>query len=985
MKKLIPFLLLSFITLSSIANDTKTYFSGDFSPAVGLTTQAELKCRHEVCLNGLWEVQCIDVPSDWKDGTGVPPELTLPDAQAWETTKIKIPSPINVNDWGKGYHTGEGTEHPLTPSTIYFPSYPEHWNDARMAWLRRSVKTPKQWKGLRHILHFEAVSGECCIMVNGKEVARNFDSHTPFDVDITNETAQGETFELMVGVRKSNLFNKKSPNYIYARTTYPSGSSTDGLLGIWQDVYLNAIPQVSIADVFAKPLVDQNLLSFTVTIINNSSKKQSLRLCGDVKSWINDAGSDVISAAEPKYHLGETIFNIQSDKITLRPGETKVIEIKRQINDELKYWTPDTPNLYALLLHAKKGSRTIDLKETRFGWRQLKISGRNFLLNGNKVQCFGDIQHPFSAFICSRRFAYAWFQMIKDLGGNSVRMHAQPWPRCYYDLADEMGLMVLDESGLFGSAVSANFEEEISWERYADQIRRLVLRDRNHPSVIGWSPGNETYAITLYNKPSEETRQQWYDRLKALADTARYYDGTRDFITFDGDEDVDGRMHVWSKHFAHGLHLENLPADITKPIVVGECCATYYGRPDQLYPFSGDRAYASYYGHSEALAIDLYQNIRQMAIPYTAYFSPSEVCWFGNEHLNLGYHDFTRLPDINDGIFPSKPYEEGKPGYQYERIPPYVTTFNPGLDPSLPLYKPLPLFYAYKAALKGEPWQPFLDLKHPEKPALPQPTATHAVIINHDGAPQLSKMLANCGVRIDNTDNNNAIFIVDASSATQQDIESINRILCHPEHHPRHPELDSGSPSVRTENTQPSTIILAFATDGISQHFAELFHNQIAFTDFKATALIPNQQHSWCYGLEVSDAHFADAGDNKYIVKTAITGPILDQADILFEPSKTDWSLFNWVGEEWKCAQVVLNEQLYRPRSAAFITFQPQPSKAATIAMTTIDWRSPTGEAQRLWQFLFPRIGVKLYDDVKIDITKTKRAHNLLLDGPMQQ
>ena len=71
-----------------------------------------------------------------------------------------------------------------------------------------------------------------------------------------------------------------------------------------------------------------------------------------------------------------------------------------------------------------------------------------------------------------------------------------------------------------------------------------------------------------------------------------------------------------------------------------------------------------------------------MARPQLAYFSASETAWFGVEHLNLGYRDFDRLPDRRDGVFFTRPFEEGKPGMQPERIPPYVTTLNPGWDPA---------------------------------------------------------------------------------------------------------------------------------------------------------------------------------------------------------------------------------------------------------------------------------------------------------------
>ena len=210
----------------------------------------------------------------------------------------------------------------------------------------------------------------------------------------------------------------------------------------------------------------------------------------------------------------------------------------------------------------------------RFGWRQFKLSGTDFLLNGKKIQCIGDIQHPFGPYICSRRFAWAWLQMIKDFGGNSVRPHAQPWPRVYYDLADEMGIMVLDETGLFGSSINLNFEAPEAWEHYAEHLERLILRDRNHPSVIGWSVGNELFAIALLNKPSKEVAKKWDDKIVELADRVPAWDPTRGFITCDGDRDLDGRLPVWSKHFGHGLKLDLLPEKKDKPMIVGESGAT---------------------------------------------------------------------------------------------------------------------------------------------------------------------------------------------------------------------------------------------------------------------------------------------------------------------------------------------------------------------------------------------------------------------------
>ncbi|MDR1170511.1 MAG: beta-galactosidase, partial [Prevotellaceae bacterium] len=711
-------------------------FNGDFSPAEGLVIPQEKPFRDELCLNGYWDIQAIPAPKDWKQGMSETPELPPYTAGKWDEVPIKIPSAVNVNDWGNGAKTGEGTTQPYAPSSVYFPSYPEQWVHARMAWLRKSFTFPEAWNGKRIFIHFEAVAGESTVYINGKEAGKNFDSHLPFELDITDYVLPDSRNEIIVGVRHSKLFDKSHPQYPKFGATYPPGSNTDDLLGIWQDVFLLAIPEVYIADVFVKPLVDKDLLEIEVTLKNQSSGKRKVSLSGEVKEWISKTdASDVLSAGDVAWEPGNTALQIPDGKrIELTGGETRTLVLQTKVDGALRYWSPAQPNLYTLLLNINGNKQSLDCKATRFGWRQLKIAGDAFLLNSERIRCFGDIQHPFSAYICSRRFAYAWYRMIKDFGGNAVRPHAQPWPRVYYDLADEMGLMVLDETALFGSSIRLNPEEDITWQRSQEHFNRLILRDRNHPSVIGWSAGNEMFAIALLNKPPKEVSDKWDSLLVELTLSAKQLDPTRDFITLDGDRDMDGRLPVWSKHFGHGLRTGDLPTGLNKPLIVGESGATYYGKPSQLYPFAGDKAFESYYGRSEALAIDVYQNAVQMARPLLAYYSPSEVSWFGIEHLNLGYHDFSRLPNLSDGIFAGKPYEEGKPGYQYERIPPYVTTFNPGLDPQLPLYKPLPMFNALKAALSAEaplpcPWDTYTEMTLPALPAfLPAMYASAAFI-----------------------------------------------------------------------------------------------------------------------------------------------------------------------------------------------------------------------------------------------------------------
>jgi len=629
------------------------------------------------------------------------------------------------------------------------------------------------------------------------------------------------------------------------------------------------------------------------------------------------------------------------------------------VNDALKSWTPDTPDLYTLLLNIEDKKQTYDCKATRFGWRQFKIVGDEFQLNGKKIQCFGDIQHPFSAYICSRRFAYAWYQMIKDFGGNAVRPHAQPWPRVYYDLADEMGLMVLDETALFGSSIRLNFEEDLTWQRSHEHLERLILRDRNHPSVIGWSAGNETFAIALLNKPEKEVAAVWDDRLVDLTLSARKFDPTRDFITLDGDRDMDGRLPVWSKHFAHGLKLEDLPRNLDKPLVVGESGATYYGRPIQLYPFVGEKAFLSYEGRSEALAIDVYQNVRQMALPYLSYYSPSEICWFGLEHMNLGYHDFNRLPNLTDGIFAGKPYKEGKPGYQYERIPPYVTTFNPGLDPQLPLYKALPMFNALKAALKGEAWAPYKEVKHPVKPEPPQPVYRVAYLVGTP-QPELADFITKVGISLTDKPQKANLWIMDAETVTAEDLQKVQAIL-------------------KKWQKKGGMLLALSSGNGLSGAFCDWLPEDVKLTDRRASAFEVNKNTSWGSHFELPDLYFSEMDGDRYILKHGLTGNLIEKGEVIFSASRTDWNLFNNVAEHWKCAQVVLYETLNKPEGVALVTY---PLGNVNLALSVIDYHLWTKETSTFWKNLFRVMAIDV-DRTNLQNQNVKRKeHDLLMDGP---
>jgi beta-galactosidase len=394
----------------------KLVYKETFAPSEGFINRQEKEFRQEICLNGLWDFQAMPLPADYKQGKGIAPDLPQPIDNAWDDVRIKIPSPWNINSFANRNLAG--------PDHRNFPSYPEVWEQVKMAWMKKAITIPADWTDKILKLHFEAVAGFTEVYINGKKVGENFDIFLPFDVDITEIAAPGQTIEIKVGVRSQSLFEDNST---VGRRIIPAGSMWGShISGIWQDVYLVALPKIHIEDLYIKPNVSKKTLELEVTIQNYSDKKETLMLQGDISRWINQAGNEINSAPVPKWTLGSKALNISENKVTVAAGQTFKQTITVQVKDgELAFWTPDNPNLYGLVLTVKNKKQTIDTKYERFGWREWTIKGDKQYLNGEVFELRGDSWHFMGIPQMTRRYAWAWFTAIKEANGNAVRPHAQ--------------------------------------------------------------------------------------------------------------------------------------------------------------------------------------------------------------------------------------------------------------------------------------------------------------------------------------------------------------------------------------------------------------------------------------------------------------------------------------------------------------------------------------------------------------------------------
>ena len=353
---------------SSAALAAPVTFNRPFAPgAHGFVHKTEMPHRAEICLNGRWDFQGVAVPPDFVRMAGKPPVLTDPVDSGWDSVPIKIPSPWNVN----AFQSYPGVI-PNAADYRYYPSYPEAWEKLEMAWIRKKFTVPKEWAGRDIRIHFEAVAGECEIRVNGKSIKRNFNLNLPFDALASEVVRFGAENELLVGVRRDTLFFKQG---IGGHRALPSNTFWGWeCAGIWQDVSIVALPKSHIADVFVQSLVDQDQLAIEVKI--DGPEAAGCEVEWNVYRWVPPApNKDLLTLPEQVGMLDKKVaLNHPTAKVAGPSASTKV-----PVKGALDLWTPETPNLYSVIVDLKRNGQIIDRKYVRFGFHQPEFLGHSRL------------------------------------------------------------------------------------------------------------------------------------------------------------------------------------------------------------------------------------------------------------------------------------------------------------------------------------------------------------------------------------------------------------------------------------------------------------------------------------------------------------------------------------------------------------------------------------------------------------------------------
>ncbi|MDR2463400.1 MAG: hypothetical protein LBD30_06435 [Verrucomicrobiales bacterium] len=897
-------------------------FSGEFAPSDSFVADPERAARAEICLNGAWQFQPVALPQGYKENDNQPPELTPPSADGWAATPLKVPSPWNVNSFANEKNLGGDFR--------AYPSYPREWDNVKMGWLRRTVSVPADWQGRRVILRFEAVAGDAQILVNGSVVGREFDIFYPFEIDVTDSVKFGADNEILVGIRKASLFDVRGGKF--GRRNYQAGSFWgQHAAGIWQDVTLYAVSPVRVSDVFVQPIVCCDILKVAVTLRNDTPSAATLTLSGGVFAWSSSAAKK--EAFAPKWKLAKqpSLTFTDSDAVTIPANGETVVMLEQKVEGKLKLWSPSAPNLYALILNVSGGDDTkiVDTKYTRFGWRQIKFDKGQLLLNGEPIVLKGDSWHFLGIPQMTRRYPWAWYTALKAANGNAVRLHAQPYPSFYLDVADEMGVLILDETALWASDGGPKLDDPRYWADTTRDVERLVLRDRNHPSVFGWSVCNEIQPIVKYVFHGPDTM---------LADLTKHYeqwnaacrrlDPTREWVSADGDEDGEGKLPTYVIHYGDEGTMERARAS-GKPWGVGETSGAYYMTPEQSAKFNGERSYESFLGRMEGIALESYATLLDQRKHGASFRSVFNLAWYGLQPLPLGLKDTAKPPTDADGVHFSQ-FIEGKHGVQPERLGPYCTTLNPGYDPSLPLYKTWPLFDAIKAAF-AEPPLPF-SIK--EKTAKAKefaklPTVSGVVYV---GGADVEKQLAALGVIFDQKWEDAQVLLVDGANPGDAKL-------------------------VFEKIWKRGGIVVVWGVDKNNlENLNKLLPAPLTLTDRQSSSLLVKTPGAVTAGLKPSDMYFSEL-DPPVILSGGLDGPLVKRGKVLLEAANTDWLRWNKRAEYAKTGMVVRSEREAKPSGAALVSVSVG---KGTLIVSALPVAPKSFKAQKLERRILENLGLPL-------------------------
>lgn len=453
-------------SVSGINRDLSRATAYSFSNTEDALTGDRERSGRYLSLNGDWDFAFALKPGD------EPADFYRRRVSGW--SKIPVPSNWEMQGYDKPIY--KSAVYPFRP--VNPPYVPKDYNG--VGCYQRTISIPDRWKDMNITLHFGGVSSAFKVWLNGRFVGYAEDSFLPSEFNITPYLTEGENVLSVWVIRWSD-------------GSFLEDQDQWRLSGIHREVYLLAEPRLRIADFFYQTKLDKDYRDATLSIRPRIENLSGHEMTGFVlKAQLYDAGHKPVLPRPLSKDVSEIINEIHPrlDRVRFGLIETRVANPKK--------WSADEPNLYTLLLTLEDSDgRIMEIKSCRIGFRSIgfRESDSKLLINGKLTYLYGvnrPDHHPTKGKALSRADILQDIKTIHQFNFNCIRLSHYPSDPYLLDLCDEFGIMVIDEANLETHGLGGKLDHDPSWTAaYLERVTRMALRDKNHPSIIMWSLGNE--------------------------------------------------------------------------------------------------------------------------------------------------------------------------------------------------------------------------------------------------------------------------------------------------------------------------------------------------------------------------------------------------------------------------------------------------------------------------------------------------------------
>lgn len=516
------------------------------SPEKALTVDEKESNRY-MSLNGEWSFYFSPVDRGFPENF---PETKFDDS-GWE--KIPVPSNWELHGYGTAIYTN--IPYPFEP--VDPPLIPD--NDNPTGLYRTSFKVPNSWRNMEVTLQFGGVSSAYYVYLNGEFIGYSEDSHLPAEFNITPYLSKG-TNTLAVKVHK------------YSDGVYLEDQDHWRLGGLHRDVAIMAHPKVQLYDFFIRTELDEYYRDAELKIRPDFRIAQGASFEGhNLKVHLFDPKGNPVIGTPIDFPVSEEI----NEKYP-PTGNVAFDLINIPVSNPLK-WTAETPNLYTVVfeLTDDKGE-ALEYRSVKTGFREVELIDGELHVNGTPVLLYGVNRHDHNQYngkVVSRENMIRDVELMKQFNINAVRTSHYPNNPYFYQLCDEYGLYVIDEANIETHYLGSKLANDPDWAKaHLERGMRMVQRDKNHPSIIFWSLGNESgygpnhAAMASWMKQYDPTRFIHYEGAQlrhgyggeyAAGDPAWVDMRSRMYFSIDemvymANQCEDGRPVVWCE-YAHSM------------------------------------------------------------------------------------------------------------------------------------------------------------------------------------------------------------------------------------------------------------------------------------------------------------------------------------------------------------------------------------------------------------------------------------------------